>query len=133
MKKIKRVVASLVTLAAISALGVSASAYKDPDFNFYIGEDSGNWSKAAVKEDSLNTAGVHTRDGTVSSSKPLYATVYSAMIPGNTYRVSTTAILKSKSADETMIYTDYYAEGEKYYLRGETGAYSLTAEGYWNP
>lgn len=133
MNMFKKAVASMAALAAISALGISASAYNNPDFDFSIGYNSGNWSKVAVKEDSLNTAAVHTREGTVSSTKPLYTTVYSAMVTGNTYRLTTTATLRSNSADGTMTYTAAYAQGGRYYMRGETGAYSLTAEGYWNP
>lgn len=134
MKKIKKAVASLAALAAISALGISASAATTPPrYNFSLTYNQGIFSDPAEKNDSLNYAGVHTDGGTVSASKPVYFTIYSAAINNNKYRVSGTRTYTSNSQDSTITYTDSVYEKQNYFLRGEAGAYSVTAQGYWNP
>ncbi len=133
MNNLKKAIASITALATVSALGISASAYRNPDFYFNIGGNSGSWSDGEVKEDSLNTAAAHSTEGTVSGSRPVYVTVYSRKTVGNTYRLTTTATLRSNNDNATMTYTDTYSEGANYYLRGETGTYGATVGGYWNP
>ena len=134
MKKIKKAVAALVVLATISALSICASAYSNPDFIFdFVTTRQTIWTLRVSKEDTLNTAKVHVRGGTVSDTKPLYTTLYTREILSNAYRATTTAILRSSNTDGTMTYTGSYAKGEFYQLCGETGPYMISANGYWNP
>lgn len=132
MKKIKTIVASVMAAATVSAMGITASAYANPGFDFNIGYNSGNWA-SAVKEDTLNTAGVHTTGGTVSAQQPMSVTVYSTTVANNTYRMTNTKTLTSNKDDCTLTYEKSANKDTTYYLRGESGRYSLTAKGYWNP
>lgn len=132
MKKIKTIVASVMAAATVSAMGITVSAYSNPGFDFNIGSNSGNWA-SAVKEDTLSTAGVHTTGGTVSAQKPMSVTIYSTMVANNTYRMSDTGTLTSNSDNCTLTYEKTANKNTTYYLRGESGRYSLTATGYWNP
>lgn len=130
--KIKTIVASVMAAATVSAMGITASAYSNPDFDFEIGYNSGDWD-AAVKEDTLQTAGVHTNGGTVSAQKPMSVTIYSSQVANNTYRMSNSKTLTSNSDNCTLTYEKTANKDTTYYLRGESGRYSLTATGYWNP
>lgn len=140
MNKFKKVAASLAAVATISALSVSAAAYSDYSFSFSLSSDSGGWAtdsqnKKNLKEDSDGSAVVHAKGGNVTSSKPIYATIYSKKTPtpNNAYRVSGTVALTSNSQDATIYYTDSVYQNTEYFLRGETGAYYAYINGNWNP
>ncbi len=132
MNKLKRIVASVMAAATVSAMGITASAYSYPPFKFSLGYNSGDFA-AAVKEDTLQTAGVHTTGGTVSAQKPMSVTVYSTDVANNTYRMTDTKSLTSNSDNCTLTYEITANKNTTYYLRGESGRYSLTASGTWNP
>ena len=136
MNKVKRIVASLVATATVGAVSLSASAYSTNYFNFNIPYEGYNWSVEAKKEDGFDSDAVlHPSDGTVSSNIPIFVTVYSKQQRNNAYRGSSTATMKSNSNAVTIKYTDssLVHQGGYYYLLGETGAYSSSANGKWNP
>lgn len=136
MIKFKKAVASLLAVAAIGAVGVSASAYDDNKFDFILSSSSYDWTDYEKKLDGFESAAVvTTENGTVSATKPVYTTVYYIKRLGNIYRVSTTAKIKSNTGKTSMSYTDadLVETGKTYSLLGENGAYSVTASGYWNP
>lgn len=137
MGKLKKAVASLAALATVSALGISAAAYaNNPLQNFSISSNSNKWSDAATKEDGFESgAGVHATGGTVSTNRPIYFTVYNQKKLSNINRCGSTAALRGNTQSVTMGYTDsnIVYQGGTYYLLGETGAYSSSLTGYWNP
>lgn len=137
MNKIKKVVASLAAVATVSAVSISAAAYtNNPLQNFSISSNSNKWSDAATKEDGFESgAGVHATGGTVSSTRPIYFTVYNQKRLSNINRGSSTAVLRGNNQDITINYTDrdIVYQGGTYYLLGETGVYSSSIVGYWNP
>lgn len=133
MNKIKRIFASLMVAATVGAVSISAATYSNPSYSLNISYKSYAWSAAAVKEDTSNSAAVHSTGGNVSSTKPVYVTIYSDTRIGNVDRVSGTILLTSNSQDKTITYTDTVSQNKSYYILGETGAYSATVSGYWNP
>ena len=137
MNKLKKAVASLSALATVSALGISAAAYANhPLQNFSISSYSSKWSSAATKEDGFDSgAGVHATGGTVSTNRPIYFTVYNQRRLSNINRCGSTVPLRGNTKSVTIGYTDrnIVYQGGTYYLLGETGTYSASIEGYWNP
>lgn len=137
MNKIKKVVASLAAVATVSAVSISAAAYTNtPLKDFNIASYSNKWSSAATKEDGFASgAGVHSRGGTVSTNRPIYFTVYNQQRLSNINRCGSTVAMRSNNDDISIGYTDsnLVYEGGRYYLLGETGVYSASIEGYWNP
>ena len=133
MNKVKRIVASLAATVTVGAVSLSAAAYSDPPFDVSISYNSYKWSKPATKEDNSNKAGVHARGGNVSSQSPVYVTIYSKQRLGNVDRVSGTIYLNKNKQDKDIFYTDTFSPNNSYYLLFETGAYSATVSGFWNP
>lgn len=120
MAKIKKIVASLAAIATISAVGICASAYSNPTFDFIISSNSGSWSNGAVKENILNYAGVHTTSGTVSSQSPMFVTIYSSKNLNNRYHKTDTGTLRNNADYCTLTYQSSYDQDETYYLHGES-------------
>lgn len=137
MNVLKKVVASVAACATLGVMAVSASAYaNNPLQNFSISSYSSKWSSAATKEDGFESgAGVHATGGTVSTNRPIYFTVYNQRRLSNINRCGSTATLRGNTQSVTIGYTDrnIVYQGGTYYLLGETGVYSASIVGYWNP
>lgn len=133
MNKLKRIIVALAATATVSTVGISASANSNPTYDFNIGYNNGCWSKGATKEDNYNMVDVQTTGGTVCGQMPMYVTTYSYPNTSNRYRKTNTDMLKSNDDSCILYYEGSYQKGDTYYLRGESGYYSMTAKGYWNP
>lgn len=137
MNVLKKVVASVAACAALGTMAVSAYASTSDKFNFNLNSSNYyGWSPYAKKNTGFGTsAEIIPQGGDASASKPVYVTAYYIMKLGNVYRVSGTNTLKSNSNPVYLSYTDanLVEAGKTYSLLGETGTYSVTANGYWNP
>ncbi len=137
MNKLKKAVASIAACAVLGAMAVSASASVTDTFNYNLTSSSYyGWSSYATKNTGYSTnAEIVTQGGNMTASKPVYVTAYYLKKLGNVYRVSGTNMIKSTGSVVYLSYTDpnLVSSGNTYSLLGETGAYSVTANGYWNP
>lgn len=137
MNILKKVIASVAACAALGAMAISVSASTTDTFDFNLNfSDYYGWSPYAKKTTGFGTsAEVIPQNGDASASKPIYVTVYYIKKLGNVYRVSGTNMLKSNTNPVYISYTDasLVEAGKTYSLLGETGSYTVSAKGYWNP
>lgn len=136
MNVLKKVVATVAACATLGAMAVSASAYTTNYFYFSVPYEDCKWAGSVVKEDGFDSpAAVHATSGNVTARTPIFVTIYNKKQRNNAYRVSSTNMLESNDDNVQVNYTDanLVYKGGAYYLLGETGAYTSTANGKWNP
>ncbi len=138
MLKIKGIVAAIAAVTSISALGIAASASTNAgdyfSFSFTAGGSS-FYSTPSDKTDSWTDKAVVTpSDGNLSTSRPMYFSVYSTDTEDSTYEL--TYETKVETCNGTKCPITYRGSGDSkqdLYLHGRAGTLSARASGVWAP
>lgn len=136
MLKLKRVVASLLATATVSALSIGALAvdYKHWEFDLSPSKGSYQFSGRAEKQDNEDSALIHCESGSVSSARSLTVAVYKAKTFTTSNCISTPIAVSD--ANDKQYYIDYTVDrgaGSINYLCASAGYYSAKITGHWDP
>lgn len=139
MTKIKKIAASILAAASISAMGITSYAataqttsYKDVDYSFSLSPWKSTFTSVGAKEDSSanNYAKVYTEDGNLSNN--VYAQ-FDIFDYADADLISNTVKATSNNSSYRLDYTKALGEGSLNVLRATAGRYSVYSTGYWHP
>lgn len=135
MNKLKKIAAALAAAATVSALGVGAfAAYTDNYFFFDLnGKGDSTWSAKAEKEDNEDYAKLYTTGGYVSSSSPIYVSIYKEKSLTSSNQLSKSITITSPKDEYTLTYTTPRGIGSYCYLHANCGYNGAEVTGYWRP
>ncbi len=138
MTKIKKLAASILAAASISAMGITSFAaakttsYEDVPYSFNLSPWNATFTSVGTKEDSSvnNYAKVYTEDGNLSNN--VYAQ-FDIFDYNDADLISNTVKATSNNSSYRLDYTEARGEGSLNVLRATAGRYSVYSSGYWRP
>lgn len=140
MTKIKKIAASILAAASISAMGITSFAattatatdYKDVYYSFSLSPWKSQFISQGVKQDSSGTnyAKVYTEDGNLSDNVYVQFDIFDGY-DGNL--ISETVKATRNNSSYSIDYTESRGENSISVLRATAGRYSVYSTGYWRP
>lgn len=138
MNKLKKTVAILMAITAVSATSISAFAVDYKHYEFDLSPKSGSYafSAAAEKQDNDDFARALCTGGNVSSTRYVNLSIYKSNSYNTAYCIAD-PVPVTHVGDPEDNYKIYYnvtrGAGSKNYLCASTGYYTASVSGRWDP
>lgn len=140
MRKLKNVIAAVLTAVSISSVALVSTAsavdYNYYPFSFDLKSIDGDWGSPNVgreKQDNANYASLHAEGGYFNNGAYIEVTLYKARSTYYSNRISESGRLTSPNQDLNVYYNVTRGAGSYSHLYGVTGVEKAEVSGKWNP